>query len=65
MCRYFVSKIDVMLYLVVESEDVVVDADVVELEEPLGGAEHVKHVVGGGLVLVSGVPYLCACCVVM
>ena len=57
MCRYFVSKIDVMLYLVVESEDVVVDADVVELEEPLGGAEHVEHVVvGGGLVLVSGVP---------
>ena len=54
-CRYFVSKIDVMLYLVVESEDVVVDADIVELEEPLGGAEHVKHVVVGGLVLVSGV----------
>ena len=55
MCRYFVCKIDVMLYLVVESEDVVVDADVVELEEPLGGAEHVEHVVVGGLVLVSGV----------
>ena len=45
-----------MLYLVVESEDVVVDADVVELEEPLGGAEHVEHVVVGGLVLVSGLP---------
>ena len=45
-----------MLYLVVESEDVVVDADVVELEEPLGGAEHVKHVVVGGVVLVSGLP---------
>ena len=56
MCRYFVSRIDVMLYLVVESEDVVVDADVVELEEPLGGAEHVEHVVVGVLVLVSGVP---------
>ena len=45
-----------MLYLVVESEDVVVDADVVQLEEPLGGAEHVEHVVVGGLVLASGVP---------
>ena len=32
--------------LVVEPEDIVVDADGVELDQPLDGAEHVEH--GGG-----------------